>query len=1163
VGRGPGHVKQRLVRLLSAAVLLSTAAAGVVSASGSTPASADSPAYAIVSNGVVELGINPQGDLNVNPTPAMPSAAGTGPVGLRYVPTNDDGTAAGCTCENWGVGDARTGVWGGADTVNGNVNIAVNNFTFDPGIGSGSSATSDVIVGNSATAPVGTAASTLATTSMPVNKNHPTGPAAMPHAAVPAAATGGDIGTPTMEVTHQYMPSPITPNLYQVVVTIKNLSANPIDPLYRRAMDWDIEPTQFREFVTIDDSGTVPANLLFSSDNGFADQNVFDNPSRIEALGPPTGTTFTDSGPADHGAVFDFGFNTLNPGQSVTFTTYYGAAGTEADMLNALDAVGAQLWSLGEPSTTDGPTLGTPNTFAFAFGGVGGADLVGGDARPPVTLRVSGPSRLDSSSGAPLPNPFTITAHLTNTGTTGSTDVTTRLVPGTGLTLHSGGSGAQDLGPLAAAASTTHDWTLSVPSMCASASYTYDVFSHYAEQPTGETDRHVTGRIFVPGTCSLTGKVTNSSDGSIIGGAPVTACALVAGVPTSDCVTGVSDGATGRYTLNLPHTGTWRDSALAPAGTVFGPGALSSADVTVTPGGTTKDLQLYPPRPLPGGTTLSHLEPWTEAGLPTINWGDTQTLNGTFCHGGSVNFSIKVVDPEGQPFNGAVVTDNHGNTSFPMTESATTSGAFTGHMGPFLPGSPGYSLDGRTYHGHMLVTFRVTCPGSTTPTISTGDIYVDPSGQILDFSTHLPVTGATVTLLRKDPVTLAFVPVPSGSAIMSPTNRTNPMVTGATGGFGWDVEPGFLYAVTATAPGCTAPGHPTIPVVTSGPLPVPPPVTGLNLYLSCGGVPVVGHHADVTAEATGPHGAVVTFTPPTATPAALVTCRPASGSTFPLGTTTVSCTATLGGPTSAPSTFKVTVRDTTPPLVTVPPNFAVDATTPAGAAVTYVATASDLVDGTTTANCLPPSNSVFPVGNTTVTCRKTDAAGNVATPRSFAVHVRGAGEQLTRIAGAVTAGISDHGLQNDLGHHVSNAEAQLANGHLPALCGEMDHFVQKLQSEAGNKHPKVSSTEADVLIGAARTIEGAAGCRDMRLAAIITTIDGLHLDPGLTHDLEDRVSHANDQISHGHTDGACRALADLTRRVAQEGAKGNGRLTPAQAAVVEGAVAAAEAGIGC
>ena len=59
--------------------------------------------------------------------------------------------------------------------------------------------------------------------------------------------------------------------------------------------------------------------------------------------------------------------------------------------------------------------------------------------------------------------------------------------------------------------------------------------------------------------------------------------------------------------------------------------------------------------------------------------------------------------------------------------------------------------------------------------------------------------------------------------------------------------------------------------------------------------PVLSGAGDQTAEATGPDGAAVTFDTPTATDNldALVgvTCAPASGSVFPLGQTTVQCSA--------------------------------------------------------------------------------------------------------------------------------------------------------------------------------------------------------------------------------------------------------------------------------
>jgi X-Pro dipeptidyl-peptidase len=70
--------------------------------------------------------------------------------------------------------------------------------------------------------------------------------------------------------------------------------------------------------------------------------------------------------------------------------------------------------------------------------------------------------------------------------------------------------------------------------------------------------------------------------------------------------------------------------------------------------------------------------------------------------------------------------------------------------------------------------------------------------------------------------------------------------------------------------------------------------------------------ADISTTTTVSTGKTVTFTLPTATdnedPNPVVTCDPASGANFAVGTTTVSCVATdANGNTSAPKTFKVTV----------------------------------------------------------------------------------------------------------------------------------------------------------------------------------------------------------------------------------------------------------------
>jgi hypothetical protein len=132
-------------------------------------------------------------------------------------------------------------------------------------------------------------------------------------------------------------------------------------------------------------------------------------------------------------------------------------------------------------------------------------------------------------------------------------------------------------------------------------------------------------------------------------------------------------------------------------------------------------------------------------------------------------------------------------------------------------------------------------------------------------------------------------------------------------------------------------------------------------------------------------GAVVTYPAPTSTgTCGTVTCSPASGSFFPKGTTTVTCTSSTG---SGSCSFTVTVNDNQPPSITCPANITAVTPTPTTpcTVVTYTATASDNCPGVTV-TCTPPSGSCFPISVTTVTCTATDTSGNTATC-SFTVSV--------------------------------------------------------------------------------------------------------------------------------------------------------------------------------
>src|SRR6185503_2022471 len=129
--------------------------------------------------------------------------------------------------------------------------------------------------------------------------------------------------------------------------------------------------------------------------------------------------------------------------------------------------------------------------------------------------------------------------------------------------------------------------------------------------------------------------------------------------------------------------------------------------------------------------------------------------------------------------------------------------------------------------------------------------------------------------------------------------------------------------------------------------------------------PVVTVPANVSVEATSASGAPFTFAA-SATDvfdgSVATLCTPGSGSTFPFGPTTVSCTATDAHGNHSTASFIIMVTDTTGPIVTVPANVSVEATSASGAPFTFTASAIDVFDGSVATLCTPASGSTFPFG---------------------------------------------------------------------------------------------------------------------------------------------------------------------------------------------------------
>lgn len=141
----------------------------------------------------------------------------------------------------------------------------------------------------------------------------------------------------------------------------------------------------------------------------------------------------------------------------------------------------------------------------------------------------------------------------------------------------------------------------------------------------------------------------------------------------------------------------------------------------------------------------------------------------------------------------------------------------------------------------------------------------------------------------------------------------------------------------------------------------------------------------VDAVSTAQCNAVVTYSAPSTSGncGGGAVCSPPSGSTFPVGSTTVMCTSPSGDTCS----FAVVVNYTgsnSAPTISCPSNLTVAAENAGNARVNY--STPTATGNCVTVVCSPPSGSVFSTGSTTVNCTATNPANGTASC-SFSVTV--------------------------------------------------------------------------------------------------------------------------------------------------------------------------------
>ncbi len=196
------------------------------------------------------------------------------------------------------------------------------------------------------------------------------------------------------------------------------------------------------------------------------------------------------------------------------------------------------------------------------------------------------------------------------------------------------------------------------------------------------------------------------------------------------------------------------------------------------------------------------------------------------------------------------------------------------------------------------ITVNATSPSGAVVTYAMPTAVDEPGDNPAPTVSCTPASGSTFPIGTTGAVVTYALPtaVDEAADLVAPTVSCTP-------------ASGSTFPIGTTTVTCTATSADDNPSSVSQTF----TVTVNDTDLGIAGVP-----ANMTVDVNSPLGAVVTWALPTAVdeagdvPAPTVSCTPASGSTFPLGTTTVTCTATSAddNPSTVSKTFTVTVAPT-------------------------------------------------------------------------------------------------------------------------------------------------------------------------------------------------------------------------------------------------------------
>ncbi|MBV5335171.1 MAG: HYR domain-containing protein, partial [Sulfuricurvum sp.] len=369
--------------------------------------------------------------------------------------------------------------------------------------------------------------------------------------------------------------------------------------------------------------------------------------------------------------------------------------------------------------------------------------------------------------------------------------------------------------------------------------------------------------------------------------------------------------------------GTWSTNGRTWAvGNCGGPGALSATNGYVC----SCDQNGYVVRPCID----------LQSGYPNPNWGGVNTVT---CNSPSQNITVVFEMSGGGNGTGGITATDACNGPVTITQTA---GLASGSLFPV--GSTTNTFTATDASGNISTySFDVTVTDNERPTI-TAPLAITVN--------NAPGTcGATVGL--GTPVTA------DNCGVATVTNNAPAIFPIGTTTVTWTVTDVNGNSQTATR---------TVTVIDNQP-------------------PVIVCAANIEVYATSAAGAVVTYSNPVGTDncTGVTTARtggPASGSVFPIGTTTITYTATDAAGLTATCSFTVTVTGL-PPVIVCPVDIAVTSTAgQCGTVVNFAATETTAIPASTTVYTengnVVTSGSFFTVGTHTITATATNPVGSVS-----------------------------------------------------------------------------------------------------------------------------------------------------------------------------------------